>query len=57
MSAFPRKAIKHNNSLTHPIPHLRKSEVKKINKLALEDLYNDSHLPIRLLHITLKSLM
>ena len=51
MSAFPKKAIKLNHSFTHPIPQLRKSEVKKINKLALEDLYNDSHLLIRLLHI------
>ena len=33
------------------IPQLRKSEVKKIGELALEDLYNDTNIPSRVLHV------
>ena len=32
------------------IPQLRKSEVKKLGNLALEDLYKDNNIPLRALH-------
>ena len=42
------QAIKESHKI---IPQLRRFEVKKIGELALEDSYNDSHTPIRLLHM------
>ena len=45
---YLNQAIKESHKI---IPQLRKSEIKKIGELALEDSYNDSHIPIRLLHM------
>ena len=45
---YLNQAIKESHKI---IPQLRKSEVKKIGELALEDSYNNSHVPIRLLHM------
>ena len=45
---YLNQAIKESHKI---IPQLRKSEVKKIGELALEDSYDDSHVPIRLLHM------
>ena len=45
---YLNQAIKESHKI---IPQLRKSEIKKIDELALEDSYNDSHIPIRLLHM------
>ena len=45
---YLNQAIKESHKI---IPQLRKSEVKKIGELTLEDSYNDSHVPIRLLHM------
>ena len=45
---YLNQAIKGSHKI---ILQLREWEVKKIGELALEDSYNDSHVPIRLLHM------